>query len=180
MANSMEEALDRLFAARDLIRANYVQLGIAAEDADLPELAAASFKVAEAFSDKADKKTPSASGNVALLGSDGNLVDSGKQLTPSGIGAESLISRGAYFGDLNAVGNTAGTLYDNSVVWFSTPNGTSHAPASGYGIALTWSNGGGYYQELHYTDGSVYWRMYYNGGSGDMWHDWFKMSSTKV
>ena len=48
---------------------------------------AAQGKAEAATSGKADKKTPSASGNVALLDAGGNLLDSGKQLTPAGIGA---------------------------------------------------------------------------------------------
>lgn len=94
------------------------------------------------------------------------------EITLSSLGAESLISRGAYFGDLNAVGNSSGTLYDNSVVWFSTRNGTTNAPVDGYGYCMTWSNGGGYIQQLVYLDGSQYTRMYYDGGSGNQWHDW--------
>ena len=39
------------------------------------------------ISGKADKKPPTAANNVALLDSTGNLADSGKQLTPAGIGA---------------------------------------------------------------------------------------------
>lgn len=93
------------------------------------------------------------------------------------LGAESLISRGSYFGDLNFVGNSQGTLYDNSVVWFGTSNGTTNAPAEGYGYCMTWSNGGGYVQQLVYTDGTQYTRMYYNGGSGDKWHDWVQSNN---
>lgn len=37
---------------------------------------------------KIDKTKPTAANNVALLNADGNLVDSGKQLTPEGIGAD--------------------------------------------------------------------------------------------
>ena len=36
---------------------------------------------------KADKKAPAQAGNIAALGADGNLTDSGKQPTPEGIGA---------------------------------------------------------------------------------------------
>ena len=36
---------------------------------------------------KADKAVPAAAGNAAVLGADGNLQDSGKALTPAGIGA---------------------------------------------------------------------------------------------
>ena len=94
------------------------------------------------------------------------------EITLSSLGAESLISRGAYFGDLNAVGNSSGTLYDNSVVWFSTSNGTTNAPVDGYGYCMTWSNGGGYVQQLVYIDGSQYTRMYYDAGSGNRWYAW--------
>lgn len=77
---TVAEAVDRLLAARDTIRANYVQLGLVDADADLTELAAASFKVVEGFNKKADKKIPSIANNVALLDSTGNLSDSGLQL----------------------------------------------------------------------------------------------------
>lgn len=123
-------------------------------------------------SNKIDKMKPSAANNVALLDSTGNIIDSGKQLTLASLGAESLISRGAYFGDLNFVGNSSGTLYDNSVVWFGTSSGTTHAPIDGSGYCMTWSNGGGYVQQLVYVDGSQYTRTYYNGGDGNKWHDW--------
>lgn len=39
-------------------------------------------------SNKIDKTIPSAAKNVALLGSTGNIIDSGKQLTPESIGAD--------------------------------------------------------------------------------------------
>lgn len=123
-------------------------------------------------SNKIDKMKPSAANNVALLDSTGNIADSGKQLTLASLGAESLISRGAYFGDLNSVGNSPGTLYDNSVVWFGTSSGTTHAPIDGSGYCMTWSNGGGYVQQLVYIDGSQYTRMYYDAGSGNRWYDW--------
>lgn len=87
-------------------------------------------------------------------------------------GKAAAISRGAYYGNLNYVGNSDGTLYDNSVVWFGTPNGTTNAPEVGYGLCLTWSNGGGYTQELQYTDGRCWRRTYYNDGTGDAWHAW--------
>ena len=47
----------------------------------------AASAAANAVAGKADKVTPSTAGNVALLASDGNLQDSGKQFTPAGIGA---------------------------------------------------------------------------------------------
>lgn len=127
----------------------------------------------QGLNNKADKTKPTTADNVALLSSDGNLVDSGKQLTPKGIGAEKFISRGVYLGDLNNVRNTDGTLYDNSVVWFQTPRGTTNAPVDGYGFCFTWTNSVGvYFQELQYTTGTIYRRAHFNGGSGSIWHDW--------
>ena len=96
------------------------------------------------------------------------------------LGGAPIISRGAYFGSLNSVGNTPGTLYDNSVVWFATSNGTTDAPKSGFGICTTWSQGGGYLQEVKYIDGSYYWRMYFNDGNGDAWHGWFNVATSSV
>lgn len=127
----------------------------------------------QGLGNKADKKIPSAANNVALLDSSGNLIDSGKQLTPESIGAAKLISRGVYLGDLNNVSNKDGTLYSNSIVWFQTPNGTTNAPVDGYGFCFTWTNGSNIlFQELQYTDGTIYRREYFNGGSGSIWHDW--------
>ncbi len=98
----------------------------------------------------------------------------------SALGAAPIISRGAYFGSLNNVGNTPGTLYDNSVVWFATSNGTTDAPKSGFGLCTTWSQGGGYLQEAKYIDGGYYWRMYYDDGNGNSWHNWYKVSTSSV
>lgn len=47
----------------------------------------AASAAAAAVAGKADKAQPSAANNVALLSADGNLLDSGKQLTPGAIGA---------------------------------------------------------------------------------------------
>ena len=98
----------------------------------------------------------------------------------SALGGAPIISRGAYFGSLTNVGNTPGTLYDNSVVWFATSNGTTDAPKSGFGLCTTWSQGGGYLQEVKYIDGSYYWRMYYDDGNGNAWHNWYKVSTSSV
>ena len=57
-------------------------------DSDISLLTQIKNTVNQFSATKADKKTPSAAKNVALLDSNGNLMDSGKQLTPSGIGAE--------------------------------------------------------------------------------------------
>lgn len=54
---------------------------------------------------KADKKSPSAANNVALLDSGGNLADSGKQFSPAGIGA--LASNGKAVDAAKADGVTA-------------------------------------------------------------------------
>lgn len=117
------------------------------------------------------------SSNVEFSGwskllSDNDWPSLKSEITLSSLGAQSLISRGAYFGNLNFVENSPGTLYDNSVVWFGTSSGTTNAPIDGSGYCMTWSNGGGYVQQLVYIDGSQYTRMYYNGGDGDKWHDW--------
>lgn len=85
---SLAEAVDQLLASRDTIRANFTSIGIANQNADLADLAEASFKVVSGYDAKADKVQPSATNNVALLSEDGNLVDSGKSLTPEGIGAD--------------------------------------------------------------------------------------------
>ena len=57
-----------------------------ASDAEKSASEAASAAAA-AVAGKADKAQPSAANNVALLSDDGNLLDSGKQLTPESIGA---------------------------------------------------------------------------------------------
>lgn len=57
-----------------------------ASDAEKSASEAASAAAA-AVAGKADKAQPSAANNVALLSADGNLLDSGKQLTPEAIGA---------------------------------------------------------------------------------------------
>lgn len=77
-----------------------------ANSADQAEAAREAAVVAQgkaeaATSGKADKKTPSAAKNVALLDAGGNLLDSGKQLTPAGIGAA-------------AAEDVAPLLYDNA------------------------------------------------------------------
>lgn len=56
-------------------------------DSDISLLTQMKNTVNQFSAAKADKKTPSAAKNVALLDAGGNLMDSGKQLTPSGIGA---------------------------------------------------------------------------------------------
>ena len=43
--SALSTAIDRLFAARDVIRSNYVELGLVEETADLQELAEASYQV---------------------------------------------------------------------------------------------------------------------------------------
>ena len=51
------------------------------------EAESAANEAVSAVASKADKAQPSAANNVALLSADGNLLDSGKQLTPEAIGA---------------------------------------------------------------------------------------------
>ena len=131
----------------------------------------------QTLSGKADKAVPAASGNVALLAADGSLLDSGKQLTPAAIGAAPALPRGSYYGSLNQVTNAAGGLYDNSMVWFSSQNGTTGLPKEGFGYCLTLGSTGGYVQLLFYIDGAVALRMHYDTGSGNQWHDWVWVKS---
>lgn len=106
----------------------------------------------------------------------------GQQLAANTAAIAALtISRGAYFGDLDNVSNTEGTLYENSVVWFATSGGTTNAPKAGFGYCSTWSNGtAGYVQEVRYIDGDYYWRTFYNDGTGNAWHNWVKVSTSVV
>lgn len=43
--SALSTAVDRLFAARDVIRSNYVELGLVDKTADLPQLAEASYRI---------------------------------------------------------------------------------------------------------------------------------------
>ena len=126
-----------------------------ANSADQAEAAREAAVVAQgkaeaATSGKADKKTPSAAKNVALLGADGNLLDSGKQLTPEDIGAVSIstmdalhydnagahnaIYRGAFLGtsvtahQYNAI--SAGTFEDLYIGDYWTIGGVNYRIAA--------------------------------------------------
>ena len=131
----------------------------------------------QTLSGKADKAVPATAGNIALLNAAGSLMDSGKQLTPAAIGAAPALPRGSYYGSLNQVTNAAGGLYDNSMVWFSSKNGTTGLPKEGFGYCLTLGSTGGYVQLLFYIDGAVALRMHYDTGSGNQWHDWVWVKS---
>ena len=131
----------------------------------------------QTLSGKADKAVPAAAGNIALLNAAGSLMDSGKQLTPAAIGAAPALSRGSYFGSLSQVTNTSGGLYDNSLVWFGSSNGTTDLPKEGFGFCMTLGNTGGDLQLLFYVDGTVAVRLRYDTGSGNQWHDWVWVKS---
>lgn len=131
----------------------------------------------QTLSGKADKAVPAAAGNVALLNAAGSLQDSGKQLTPAAIGAAPALPRGRYFGNLGSVTNASGGLYENSMVWISSKNGTTDLPKDGYGYCLTLGSTGGLLQLLCYIDGTVALRMQYDSGSGSQWHDWVWVKS---
>lgn len=131
----------------------------------------------QTLSGKADKAVPAAAGNIALLNAAGSLMDSGKQLTPAAIGAAPALSRGSYFGSLSQVTNTSGGLYDNSLVWFGSSNGTTDLPKEGFGFCMTLGNTGGDLQLLFYVDGTVAVRIRYDTGSGNQWHDWVWVKS---
>lgn len=73
-------------------------------DANLGDTVSAST-LADAIADKADKAVPSATNNVALLGADGNLVD-------SGLGTDDIGGAGDH-GDLTGLGDDDHTQYHN-------------------------------------------------------------------
>lgn len=77
------------------------------------EAASAANEAISAVSSKADKAQPSAANNVALLSADGNLLDSGKQLNPSSIGALPATESRTYPGCYYIATDNAGTVWIN-------------------------------------------------------------------
>lgn len=92
-------------------------------DADKP----ISTATQQALNTKADKVTPSATNNVALLSADGNLLDSGKQLTPVAIGAApSGYGLGSYSRDLSGI--DLNTVTQNG--WYNITSITVNSPVT--------------------------------------------------
>lgn len=97
-----------------------------------------------AVAGKADKTTPSAAGNVALLSSDGNLQDSGKQFTPAGIGAApdgyglgttqgmDIPTNESGARDLNLATNNGWYYIYNSENYVNFPGSSEGGPNAGY------------------------------------------------
>ena len=79
------------------------------------EAESAANEAVSAVSSKADKAPPSAANNVALLSADGNLLDSGKQLTPGAIGALPAVESQDYPGCYYITGT------DDQPSWINPP-----------------------------------------------------------
>lgn len=79
------------------------------------EAESAASEALSAVSSKADKAQPSAANNVALLSADGNLLDSGKQLTPGAIGALPAVESQDYPGCYYITGT------DDQPSWINPP-----------------------------------------------------------
>lgn len=91
------------------------------------EAESAASEALSAVSSKADKAQPSAANNVALLSADGNLLDSGKQLTPGAIGAAPAgYGLGSYSSDLSGV--DLNTVTSNG--WYNITSSSVNSPVT--------------------------------------------------
>lgn len=152
-------------------------------DADKP----ISTATQQALNTKADKVTPSAANNVALLSADGNLLDSGKLLIPSAIGAAPA-GYGLGMGssgladvptndsgkkDLNLAINNGWYYIYNSENYDNFPGTDQGGPSGGYHVmrvdryrTITQTIYFGYQDWA----GCVATRYWYNGT--ETWSDW--------
>ena len=93
----------------------------------------AASAAAAAVAGKADKAQPSAANNVALLSADGNLLDSGKLLTPAAIGAAPAgYGLGSYSRDLSGV--DLNTVTNNG--WYNITASTVNSPVKYGGLRV--------------------------------------------
>lgn len=91
------------------------------------EAVSASNEAVSAVSSKADKAQPSAANNVALLSADGNLLDSGKLLTPGAIGAAPAgYGLGSASNDLSGI--DLNTVTQNG--WYNITSITVNSPVT--------------------------------------------------
>ncbi len=83
------------------------------------------------------------------------------------------VARGDYSDDIDHIDDGA-HLHGNSVVWIGPGTGTKNLPRQEYGFCLTLDNGSGYTQTIHFIDGTVCKRVYFDGSepAGRHWTEW--------
>lgn len=112
-------------------------------------------------SNKIDKTKPTVSNNVALLDSTGNIIDSGKQLTPEGIGADAA-GTGLYAGFIEIPANSDLNNYTACGYYHqgdsNTGGGIANNP-SGDAFILIVSNSLGYPEHDDISDKTWRYRL---------------------
>lgn len=96
------------------------------------EAESAANEAVSAVSSKADKAQPSAANNVALLSANGNLLDSGKQLTPGAIGALPAVESQDYPGCYYIVDTDGQPSWINPPVVYGTAYRTAERHNGSY------------------------------------------------
>lgn len=147
-------------------------------------------------SNKIDRTKPTVSNNVALLDSTGNIIDSGKQLTPEGIGAE-LAGAGVYSGFTEISGNSDLNTYTKcgyySCSTATQANTLSNCPTDNQFLMIVTLNGGygdpeslqttgtgGRSQIVIPSSGNIYRRDISKFGDGTIsFYDWESFALTK-
>lgn len=145
---------------------------------------------------KIDKTKPAAANNVALLNADGNLVDSGKQLTPEGIGADPVgtglyssftnIPENADLNDYTACGYYACGSYSTAQTITNIPfkdafclivyNSTGNADDTGVISGKAWRYR--LQRFISYTGDAYVRSVHTNGSSTVTFGNWHKFACT--